>query len=106
MREWLQQLFGGSGAQASADSGGIDLSRAGTAFNQGGPQGQGGYLAQLLNRMKANQGAFTQATRDNANAGSLSRGFGGGGGGRGGVVNNTPGVVQLLSLLATRNRQF
>ena len=46
-------------------------------------------------------------TRDRyAGAGSLSGVIGGGGGARGSVVNNTPGIVQLLSLLANRNRQF
>ena len=109
MASWAE-LFGGSGGsggQASSASGGTDLSRTGTAFNQGGdPQGQGGFLGQLLRRMKANRGDFIQATKDNAGAGSLSGAIGGGGRARGGVVNNTPGIVQLLSLLANRNRQF
>jgi hypothetical protein len=72
----------------------------------GDPQGQGGYLAQLLRKMKANRGDFIQATKDNAGAGSLSGAIGGGGRARGGIVSNTPGIVQLLSLLANRNRQF
>jgi len=106
---WYDSYLGtGNGGRASSVSGGTDLSGEGTAFNRGGdPQGPGGYLAQLLRRMKANRGDFSKATQENIGAGSLSRGFGGGGGGaRGGLVNNTPGVVQLLSLLANRNRQF
>ena len=106
MASWAD-LFGGSGGQAEPGTYG----RSGGTGQQigmggGGPQGQGGYLAQLLQRMKANRGAFAETAKENMGAGSLSRGFGGGGGARGGIVNNTPGVVQLLSLLANRNRQF
>jgi hypothetical protein len=98
--------FGGS-VQNPQNTGVTHLDMMGGEQPAGGPQGQGGYLAQLLQRMKANRGAFSTATGENIGAGSLSRGFGGGGGGaRGGLVNNTPGVVQLLSLLANRNRQF
>jgi len=102
---WYDSFLGGSGqgAPTYGRSGGEGPQ---IGMRGGDPQGQGGYLAQLLQRMKANQGAFTQATKDNAGAGSLSGGFGGGGRARGGIVNNTPGIVQLLSLLANRNRQF
>jgi hypothetical protein len=97
---------GDSGVRGGGGQGFGNLSNTGSGAGGFFPQGQGGYLAQLLQRMKANQGAFTQATKDNAGAGSLSGGFGGGGRARGGIVNNTPGIVQLLSLLANRNRQF
>ena len=107
MASWAE-LFGGSGGQAEAGTYGRS-GGTGQQIGMGGgdPQGQGGYLAQLLQRMKANRGDFfINATEENAGAGSLSGAIGGGGRARGGVVSNTPGIVQLLSLLANRNRQF
>ena len=62
-------------------------------------------MQRIFDSLSKNRQNIMDTRNRHAGAGSLSGVIGRGGGG-GGVVNNTPGIVQLLSLLANRNRQF